>query len=81
MRGELKFLEAKLLKGLSTEEKLELATRALCDAAKEMGLLELRFYELVERLEGVVKRVEVGSWSRAINAELKRRENNRASSR
>lgn len=81
MRGELKFLEAKLLEGLTTEEKLELATRALCDAAKEMGLLELRFYELVERLEGVVKRVEVGSWSRAINAELKRRENSRASSR
>lgn len=75
----MEIVEAKLLKSLSTEDKLEIATRALCQAVQANVLMELRFSELLDRLDIVIRGLKASSWTKAINAELERRENVRGS--
>jgi hypothetical protein len=69
-------LKSQLLKNLSPEEKLELCTLALAQAAKENVVTAHRFSELVDRLEVVVQRLEAKSWERAINQRLEERKRN-----
>lgn len=75
----MEIVEAKLLKSLSTEDKLVIATRALCQAVQANVLMELRFSELLDRLDIVIRGLKASSWTKAINAELERRENVRGS--
>jgi len=70
--------EYKLLEKLTAEEKFELAVRALVDVTKEMAFMELRFLELVDKLEVVARRLETNSMAEAIRQELDRRESQRS---
>ncbi len=79
--NDVKVPEAKMLRGLSPEHKLEIAVRALCDTAKEMSLNQVRLTELVDRLETITKRVESQSWTRAIKEDLDRRKTTEDGSR
>lgn len=67
---DLKPVEGKLLKGLSVEQRLEVATRALCDVAREMSLIQLRLLELTDRLEGLLYKAEARSWENAIRERM-----------
>ncbi|NIN00441.1 MAG: hypothetical protein GTO24_20885 [candidate division Zixibacteria bacterium] len=63
-------VEYKLLEKLRAEQKFEIATRALCDIAKEMAFQELRLLELVDRFEQLLRKAEARSWERVIRQRM-----------
>ena len=64
--------EAKIFKGTTTEEKLEIAIKALGQAAKALVLTSAHLSALMDRLELIATRLEAKSWEQAIKAELKK---------
>lgn len=66
----MKPVEYKLLEKLTAEQKFEIATRALCDAAKEMAFQELRLLELADRFEHLLHKAEARSWEKVIRKRM-----------
>ncbi|MFX0201141.1 MAG: hypothetical protein ACFFCW_33910 [Candidatus Hodarchaeota archaeon] len=80
-------LKSKLLKDLSPEEKLELATRALCSAAHEFVILRREFdaitqcfQDLLQAMAEGLTRREVAKWTEIINETLNERRMDHGSS-
>jgi len=71
--------EAKLFEGATSEEKFEIAVRALGHFAKILTLQAIRLSEAVDRLDKIEQRLEAKSWVKAISAELDRRKEESAS--
>jgi len=67
--------EAKLFEGATTEEKLEVAIRALGNFAKVLTLMAVRLSDIIDRLDEVAKHFEAKSWERAINERIEERKN------
>lgn len=66
----MKPIKAKLLEDLSIEQRLEVASRALCDITKEFALMELRFLGLIDKLESLLNKAEAKSWEKAIRQRM-----------
>lgn len=73
-------LESKLLKSLSTEEKLELATRALCGVTKEIVSIHRHEEKILDRVEAILESIEklftkisIRRWQDTINMALEER--------
>ncbi len=73
--------QGKLFEGATIEQRFEISVRALGQAAKVVTLMTVRFSDLLDYLETIARRLEGKSWEQAIKAELKRREQQNASSR
>lgn len=65
--------ESKLLKGATTEQKLEISIRALGQAAKTFTLAAQHLSQVADRLDEAVKRFEQKSWEKAIHERIEER--------
>ncbi len=68
------------LENMPSNLRYEITFRALAEIVKSGTLIMVRLSEIADRLDGIARRLDAGSWEKAINAELKRRKKERASS-
>jgi hypothetical protein len=69
-------MNAKLLKGLSSEQKLEIASRALCAFAAAMGKLIGELRVVVEEAKQANRKERASRYEKAINQQLEERRRN-----
>lgn len=72
--------ESKLFEGATTEEKLEIAVRALGEAAKTVVLAAALISDIADRLDQAVNRLNQKSWEKAIHERLEERRKDGTSS-